>query len=68
MDFSVWQTQEVCDKGFSGMCYGTFGRWSDMEAAKLPEIILSAAILEKISINVVELLFSLVDCSICLRK
>ena len=42
-----------------------FGRWSDIEAAKLPVVIVGTAILEKmLSINNLELLFTLVGCSI----
>ena len=41
------------------------GRWSDIEAVKLPEVVLGIAILEKmLSINNLELLFTLVGCSI----
>ena len=41
------------------------GRWSDIEAVKLPKIILGTAILEKIfAINVLELFFTLVGCNI----
>ena len=45
------------------------GRWSDIEAVKLPEIILGAAMLEKIlSINVLELAVTLLSCRIWGRK
>ena len=38
-------------------------RWSDIEAVKLTEIILGRAMLEKIlSINVLELVVTLLDC------
>ena len=41
------------------------GRWSDIEAVKLPEIILGTAMLEKkLSINVLELVVTLMGCSI----
>ena len=39
------------------------GRWPDMETVKLPEFILGTAIVEKISINVLELLVTLPGCS-----
>ena len=41
------------------------GRWSSIEAIKLPEIILGTAMLEKIlSVNDLELLVTLLRCSI----
>ena len=41
-----------------------YGRWSDIEAVKLPEIILRTAMLEKIlSICVLQLLVTLLGCS-----
>ena len=45
------------------------GRWSDVEAVKLLKIVLGTAMLEKIlSINVLELLVTLLGCSIWGRK
>ena len=44
-------------------------RWSGIEAVKLIKTILETAILEKtLSINVLELLFTLVGCNIWGRK
>ena len=41
------------------------GRWSDIEAVKLSKIVLGTAMLEKIlSINVLELLVTVLGCSI----
>ena len=46
-----------------------YGRWSVKVTLKLPDTILGKTVLEKIlSINVLELLFSLVGCSIWGRK
>ena len=45
------------------------GSWSDVEAVKLLKIVLGTAMLEKIlSINVLELLVTLLGCSIWGRK
>ena len=45
------------------------GRWSSIEAIKLPEIMLGTAMLEKIlSVHDLELLVTLLRCSIWRRK
>ena len=45
------------------------GRWSDSAVVKLPEIILGTAMLEKVlSINVLELVVTLLGCRIWGRK
>ena len=48
---------------------GNCGSWSDIDPAKLPETILRIAVLEKLlSFNVLELLVTLLKCSIWGRK
>ena len=45
----------------------SFGRWSDKVTVKLPEIVLHKAITKSITNNMLELLFTIVGCSIWVR-
>lgn len=45
----------------------SFGRWSDKVTVKLPEIVLGKAITRSLTNNILELLFTIVSCSIWVR-